>query len=545
MTSAIVYPSIRLKREECRRTKHDSAFSPWKVLIGPSDWEDYAMGKEGAERYRTQNLPNCTSCTGVYELGVTFRRRGTGRDSGKIDPDFVIPVYLGKADNVRNRMQQYGREGAHLEIGTSNGRFNDSCEILVQKGPGVFKEIFSKGFSIVYRWAPMENIRDAEKTESDLLEKFDYAWNKGSNGNRRRNDILKKLGRISKPYSFLTKLQIMPQQKKGIKIKVSKQPSLHNGLDFYSNLETNGFLHRIFKFGRSQPRLVVRPGLDDDCSGICGVALGHGVICKRPPTEGNKRCIEHKGMKVNGFTSRDKDSNPVCGFLLDDGSSCTSKPLHGNKRCLEHKGRKIRSSVNRQQMKDKKVDHVHSPVYVSPPSEVVKHCIENGDSRIECGVELGGGTYCTRQPPRGRKRCEEHTGMRIKRIISTSSPSSVERNTSRKEGPNGLLFIPAAFIEGSSPTCGAALQNGSFCSRKTTKGNKRCWQHYGMKVNSCPRISPNEFIYGQSSSQASIDTGYEKCSSTCGAPTRNGSHCRRKVSGGRCWQHGGYSKLRK
>uniref|UniRef100_A0A803RBZ1 Uncharacterized protein n=1 Tax=Cannabis sativa TaxID=3483 RepID=A0A803RBZ1_CANSA len=47
----------RLKREDCKHTKHDRHFSRWEILVGPSDWEDHSLGKEGAERYRVHNLP--------------------------------------------------------------------------------------------------------------------------------------------------------------------------------------------------------------------------------------------------------------------------------------------------------------------------------------------------------------------------------------------------------------------------------------------------------------------------------------------------------
>ncbi|XP_027068387.2 protein EFFECTOR OF TRANSCRIPTION 2 [Coffea arabica] len=615
---ATISSSSRLKREDCRRTKHDSAFSPWKVLIGPSDWEDHSNGKEGAERYRTQNLPNCTSCTGVYELGTAVWRSKSRRDAGKLDPDFIIPVYLGKSDNVRNRLQQYGREGAHLENGSSNTKLNGCNGSLAQTGSGLFKDIFSEGFSIVYRWAPMKSARDADKTESDLLGKFDYAWNKGSNGPRRHNDILKMLDRISKTSPFMAKLQVLSQKKKGIKIKAYKPPFVENGLDFYTSLETNGLLPQIFKFGRSQPRLIVRSVINENYISICGVALGHGVVCKRAPAEGNKRCSEHKGMKVNGFTSKllkdgkstlvaneypiDKTFTPPCGVILDDGSCCTSKPVQGNKRCLEHKGRKINNFP--QLVNDKKANYVYGPV-LDYNTSLSKAGHTDSSSTI-CGVDLDDGTFCTRQPPAGRKRCEEHKGKRIKETICISHrdeiPSSFIPSGPKigmQESQNHSL-IPSVFCDKTPPACGAATHDGSFCSRKPTEGNKRCWQHKGMRVDASPAsgscnnsrqsstslqyasddftstcgaalqngshcsrkptngnkrcsqhegrradLSPgssNDFrYYANSFSYASHGSAYETFSSTCGAPTLSGSYCRRSTAGGRCWQHEGYA----
>ena len=84
------------------------------------------MNKEGAERYRTQNIPNCSSCPGVYEIGVVVSLpRTEGKSSSRLGSKSIIPVYLGQADNVRTRLQKYGRNGAHLENGWSNGEQDD------------------------------------------------------------------------------------------------------------------------------------------------------------------------------------------------------------------------------------------------------------------------------------------------------------------------------------------------------------------------------------------------------------------------------------
>lgn len=111
-----------------------------QILIGASDWKDHSSGKEGAERYRTQNLPTYTS-PGVYELGIAMSAANPPRE---IDTSSVIPVYLGQADNVRARVQKYGRHGAHLQ--------NSSYSLHL------FSDIFSKGLSIVYRWAPVSSL---------------------------------------------------------------------------------------------------------------------------------------------------------------------------------------------------------------------------------------------------------------------------------------------------------------------------------------------------------------------------------------------------
>ncbi|CAN4083608.1 unnamed protein product [Withania somnifera] len=413
--------NVRLKREDCKRTKHDSAFSDWKILVGSNDWEDYLLGKEGTERYRTHNLPNCTSCPGVYELGIAVSRRQAGREATRLDPDYIVPVYVGKSDNVRTRLQRYGREGAHLENGFFNNELNVHENVYGPKRARLFTETFSRGFSIVYRWAPMNDNKDAERTEAQLLDKFDYAWNKGSNGVRRHNDVLCKLDDISRATrlpAFIRKLQLSLEKQKGIIIKVCEPLSLENGSDFHVSFKNTNFLPQIFKFGRSQPRIVsMSSGVNVDPNTIiCGVALGHGSVCIRPPIKGNKRCSEHKGMKINSVNSKliaernestgrcetgGEANASICGFILDNGSPCARKPFQRNKRCAEHKGMKV-NSVNSK--------------LIAKENESTRPCEARGEAI--CGFILDNGSPCARKPFQRNKRCLEHKGRRIRSFIS-------------------------------------------------------------------------------------------------------------------------------
>ncbi|XP_059284351.1 protein EFFECTOR OF TRANSCRIPTION 2-like [Lycium ferocissimum] len=510
----------RLKREECKRTKHDSAFSRWKILIGPNDWEDYLLGKEGAEKYRTQNLPNCTSCSGVYELGIVVSRHQTGREASRFDTDYIVPAYVGKSDNVRTRLQRYGREGAHLENGCSNSELHLAENVSGSKRAGLFTEIFSRGFSIVYRWAPMNDNKNAERTEAQLLDKFDYAWNKGSNGVRRHNDVLHKLDGISRASrlpAFIRKLQLSLEKQKGVRIKACEPFLLENGSDFHDSFKSSNFLPQIFKFERSQPRIVsLSFGVNDDPNTICGVALGHGSVCIRPPMTGNKRCAEHKGMKVNSVNSkliaegnestrpcgsRCKENAPICGFILDSGAPCARKPFQRNKRCLEHKGRRNRGFIS-QPMTDKIVQWNHDPILENRTtssndcqqilsgradtrlSQYFSSSLIHQNDNVKCGVHLTDGGLCTRQPAVGRKRCEDHKGMRVKEPISkklgAEMPSVFAGPASKISSGKKHWAIDIPSVN-HSPTCGATTRNGSFCRNKPSEGNKRCWQHKGMR----------------------------------------------------------------
>ncbi|XP_051131651.1 protein EFFECTOR OF TRANSCRIPTION 2-like isoform X1 [Andrographis paniculata] len=352
----------RLKRENFRRTKHDSAFSQWKILIGASDWKDYSTGK-GSERYRTQNLPNWNPAPGVYELGIAVI---SGRETRRLDSSSVVPVYLGQADNLRTRLQQYGRDGAHLENGCSNKK---STYGLCEPSHKLFSDVFAKGFPIVYRCAPMRSKKDAEMAEKQLLDMFDYAWNKGSNGIRRHEDIRKKLDRCVKQSQFtilIKKLLSFNQKQVGIEIRACNPGSKgNNGSELSDADHNNVSMSQVFGIRR-----VIMPPQELYGSGdVCGVALSHGSICTAPPVHGRKRCAAHKGMRIkcsSGLSNKEGNmscchetisdqhrtgsadySTDVCGVKIGQGSICRAAPVKGRKRCATHKGMRADGHVSR------------------------------------------------------------------------------------------------------------------------------------------------------------------------------------------------------
>ncbi|XP_043707573.1 protein EFFECTOR OF TRANSCRIPTION 2-like [Telopea speciosissima] len=515
----------RLKREECKRTKHDSVFSKWKILIGPSDWENYSLGKEGIERYRIHNLPVSCSCPGLYELGIATYFTGYddhGGDGGgvrrnlrELDPDRIVVVYLGQADNVRTRLQHYGRAGSHLGDGNWVGRSDqeDKSSWLPSGGPGLFQEIFSRGFPIVFRWAPMENKKEAESTEALLLGVFDYAWNKGGNGARRPTDILVELDRISSKTTLLPniarKLQEwnrhhrFPQKQMGIRIKATPSPALEAESIICSDQKPKILLSRIFKFGRSQPQLLMQECSDEEAhSSICGVALGDGSVCRNKPIEGRKRCGQHKGKRINGSISKSmiEGKLQMHGPGLDGGPICLEVPVLERS---ETKG-------------DSKLENLHSQIFkherLQPPLMMEKYSL-NEDYTL-CGVILGDGSVCRSKPVKGRKRCEQHKGKRISTSISKSllkgkscaydlgleigsgdmevrsvsveiwelddlCPQVIKHDRRRPQ----LVTGRCVSVENYSTICGVALGDGSVCNNKPVQGRKRCAEHKGKRTS--------------------------------------------------------------
>ncbi|KAJ8641009.1 hypothetical protein MRB53_017703 [Persea americana] len=483
----------RKKREECKQTKHDHLFSKWKVLIGPSDWENYSLGKDGVERYRLHNLPISCSCPGLYELGIAKddSHNDEGHKIREFHPNCVIVVYLGQAENVRTRLQHYGRVGSHLDHGNS---FENTSPCL-QRRPGLFREVFSRGFPIVFRWVPMQNKKEAEKTEAQLLRYFDYAWNKGGNGARRQDDVLLKLDKIASGTlrsDLLAKLphlhwRLFGGKHEGVRINAS-MPSKET--ETASDLKHN-LAWRPFKFSRNQPHVVSVRGVGYEDHGLCGVSLGDGSVCRNRPIEGRKRCGEHKGKRINGSISTyvisregitkegkagpcahgkgivNEDYN-ICGVPFSDGSVCTSRPIEGRKRCGEHKGKRINGPIS---------------TYVTSREGITKEgkagpCaqgkgIVNEDYNI-CGVPFSDGSVCTSRPIEGRKRCGEHKGKRINWPISTyvtSREGITEEGSARRKG----------HVNEDYNICGVPLRDGSVCRSRPIEGRKRCGEHKGQR----------------------------------------------------------------
>ncbi|MBA0819548.1 hypothetical protein Gohar_019806 [Gossypium harknessii] len=330
----------------------------------------------------------------------------------------------------------------------------------------------------------MENKADARRTEDELLRTYDYAWNKGSNGVRRHDDILEKLDKrasnLTKLANFSKKHLPSLQKQVGIKIKASKLVSDDNEFGKYKNGEIDNFLLEVFNFSRSRPRLVSNHGGSDENETFsCGVVLDDGSICKRPPVEGRKRCSEHKGKKTTGSSTSSsmksqphkedypeiEHCSPICGVAMDDGSLCRRRPVSGRKRCDLHKGRRIYSSNS------------EITRYQTMPYAVFNSYSDEASDFYE-----------------------NRTGMAI---------SICNRNNC------------------STPICGVPTFNGTPCKR-TGNVNGRCWQHLNYSGS---RSSSNDFTPRNSNN-------YSTGTSICGAPTRNGSSCRRPVKGnGRCWQH--------
>ncbi|XP_020583664.1 protein EFFECTOR OF TRANSCRIPTION 2-like [Phalaenopsis equestris] len=443
---------MRLKREDCDLTKHDFIFSKWEILIGPNDWKDHASGKDGVERYRIHNLPAASSCTGLYELGVASIPTTEGHRLRKLDWENVIVVYLGQADNVRTRLQEYGRSGSHLDHGNLiTHRKNSESSSAV--GLGLFKDIFSKGYSIMFRWAPIKSKMEAEKIEIQLLRIFDYAWNRKGNGMCRHAEILAMLVQNS-PNSGHSPLRRLLQWKQKT---FSKREGINidSVVPFSEKLAPSpglkGFLlPGILKFSSSQLQFLPQDINSVNDQIICGIATGHGLICIKQPLPGRKRCAEHKGRKITASGSASGRMTSSCDIFLEDGT----------KGCEFSDGRRVTIPL---------LDEVVSPSqqYQSQLAQEKFH--HDKEENVICGVVCGDGCVCKRRPVLGRKRCESHKGQRV--LAAVPSVDKI------------LNSLPL------NNFCGVINGNGYACSRPPVPGRKRCEEHKGRRIVSAGNIN--------------------------------------------------------
>ncbi|XP_077209945.1 uncharacterized protein LOC143845469 isoform X2 [Tasmannia lanceolata] len=370
----------------------------------------------------------------------------------------------------------------------------------------------------------MQNKKEAEKTERQLLKIYDYAWNKTHNGTRRPDDILQKLDKtnsgIAQFSNFLEPFN--PRNWSPFSVK-------QEGIKIYSTMKDtesilNGSEHiigpRAFTFSRSRPRLVSRNCDVNDNDDICGVALGDGSICKCRPVDGRKRCGQHVGMRITGTSSvvvipsvtKDEyvsENYTICGVALDDGSVCRSRPIEGRKRCGEHKGMRVNESF--------------STSFV-PKGDLETTEKHRKEEHSICGVTLGDGSLCRSIPIEGRQRCGEHRGMRVNGTFSSSFV------------PKGDLETTEKHRKEEHSICGVTLGDGSLCRSIPIEGRQICGEHRGMRVNG---TFSSSFV-----PKGDLKTTWNHFNeeyTICGVALGNGSVCRSRPIDGRqrCGEHKG------
>ncbi|MCO5592618.1 hypothetical protein L7F22_046621 [Adiantum nelumboides] len=159
-------------------TSLEDLFSEWKVLVGHNDWQNHHKRQEGATKYRVHNLPPDAFHSGVYELALyldkSINAHGTRKaTSSSLGKDAFVPVYVGQAENVRERLQHYGRSGSHLEGSLQEGKCLQCGTSYITEGqknlgptekivvcsnqelcssPHLFTRAFFQGYSIAFRW---------------------------------------------------------------------------------------------------------------------------------------------------------------------------------------------------------------------------------------------------------------------------------------------------------------------------------------------------------------------------------------------------------
>ncbi len=182
----------------------------------------------------------------------------------------------------------------------------------------------------------------AEKVEEELLEAFDYAWNKAADGTRRSRDVLAKiLIGVSSSSETSSCMGDSSLQKKwlcfgvkrvGIQVAVRKPSrTVHDdalsATANYSRRKTRGAGSMLWT--RAHPNALT-------------VGLGT------------------KAAKVSEFTKLEIPAVVRCGFVLDNGVPCSAIPSKGQKRCTVHKDTKTTRNHRRSQAQVASTSPSHS-----------------------------------------------------------------------------------------------------------------------------------------------------------------------------------------
>lgn len=426
-----------LREDHHLRTSLDKLFSDWKVLVGPNDWRNHYKGLEGAAKYRLHNLPNCFH-SGVYELAVYLDKSTHAHDtrkgtSNRLNKDALVPVYVGQAENVRDRLQEYGRCGSHLEGSLQNGKCQQ-CEtrtsqtntgfierIVVTAGyfeegfcplPHLFTRAFDRAYSIAFRWTATKCKVDAAALEAFLLQSYDYAWNRGSNGERRPEDAFRKLQHISKTRSW------------GDFSKWMKLPKIGGPSKVRNLLEKRIDISEVLWM------------LDNPATRLSVAAASIGGNSEFLSIFGRRKVKEEKGLPLICTKKHDRHSQSetlTCGIIDGSGSLCNNIPLPGRKRCKAHKGMRLRAADKPTMTKTHSVSGPSEtgvckwvdgggmddkPTLVSRRYVVVQaaasELTQQGSLSLVCGYISKDGLTCMESPEKGRRRCTSHKGRRIR-----------------------------------------------------------------------------------------------------------------------------------
>ncbi|KFK29125.1 hypothetical protein AALP_AA7G092100 [Arabis alpina] len=364
------------KRDDYIRTKHDAVFTKWqgfarsmllrkpfseteelrrtfadyssisgdlgpKILLGANGREYFRKEKDFLGRYRVQG-----SLPGLCELGVAV----IGHDQGqKADSDDHLVT-----ENIRSRIHPYGT----------------------------------------------------------------------------RHNLLKKLGENEFRKTGLSQTILPLTQKKISNRTEDKQHDLAEGRE--SSCDP-----AILRLSRSRPH----SGLDrhDDIvdGSVCGVLLQDGTICTTTPIEGRKRCTEHKGQRISSVsvgkhipcevpTRRECEENEnICGVILPDMVPCRSKPVSRRKRCEDHKG--MRTNAFFFLMNPTERDKAFKEEKSKPDTRTGSMDQENLGPGLSCEATTKSGLPCTRIPPNGCRRCWQHKDKTMDHRSSENIQSTVKQ----------------------------------------------------------------------------------------------------------------------
>lgn len=369
----------------------------------------------------------------------------------------------------------------------------DQVGSLSPRGPRLFSEVFALGCSIAFRWAATDSKAEAERSEADLLEIFDYAWKRGGNFRQRSPDILAKI----------------------VMGGASGSNDSSYGCFGASSTRTWFFFHRA-RVGA--PISARKPGVKEGNYRSSSSRPDRSRVGNFLPLfRASPQC---KTSRNNEFT---KLNIPLdrCSTLLDNGFPCNALPVKGGKRCHLHKDQRKQS-----QGKSGRVAHTNQ----LSPAHDRSHLPDGADSPILPGPEPRSSSSCfpyllspaLPAPNRASPEPKRHSNLSFTSWLRTSeirmarsrewdaptaavmsgSPegATLKRSSARY---SGILATTLEEAQPESPfgtppmspsrrqICGLRLDDGTVCPDPPRPERKRCEAHKGRRNQSpkSPRAS--------------------------------------------------------
>ncbi|XP_024367281.1 uncharacterized protein [Physcomitrium patens] len=478
-----------------QRSNHSGSLKPQDVVVvylGCADNVNYHLHRYGQTGAHLEGIRSARLFNAKNELGSTpklpqlDKSRSLASESSNTSSDRAPGT-----DGGYTSIESYGSSDPTDEYQAKSEKksANPSDQVgsrSPMRGPRLFSEAFALGCSIAFRWAATDSKEAAERTESKLIDVFDYAWKRGGKFRQRSPEIL---------------------------AKIVKRGALGSNDSHGCFGESSGRVFFVFKRRRVGVTIAARQPSDNSRPFVGSSSRGtdSSKIAAFFAYKFNPPVLVGKSAKTSEFTKLDIPVNR-CGALLESGLSCSALPVKSSKRCRLHK--------KPSHKKPARVAHTSSPTHDS--SEVlvrVTQPTEQGDrplkrpspeSSISCFSCLSHSSQVRSNPPEPKRRgsLSFNSWLRTSELRMAKSREWAELKNPLGPRPEGTKLSATSYsnilatceesacessrLSTRRDICGLRLEDGTVCLDPPRPDRKRCEAHKGLRNQARPQ-SPNTY----------------------------------------------------